>query len=90
MFHQTAIVLAAALRDWINCGVIGFLLLLNAIVGFVQEFHAGNIVASLKKTLSLKAVVLRNRILKDIDAEDVVIGDIVYLEDVSWCWLSST
>ncbi|CAG8080997.1 unnamed protein product [Penicillium salamii] len=83
LFHQTAIVLAAALRDWINCGVIGFLLLLNAIVGFVQEFHAGNIVASLKKTLSLRAVVLRNRIFKDIDAEDVVIGDIVYLEDGS-------
>ncbi|CAG8102616.1 unnamed protein product [Penicillium salamii] len=83
LFHQTAIILAAGLQDWINCGVIGFLLLLNAIVGFVQEFHAGNIVASLKKTLSLRAVVLRNRVLKDIDAEDVVIGDIVYLEDGS-------
>lgn len=58
------------------------LLLLNAVVGFVQEYHAGNIVASLKETLALKAVVTRNRTKKEIKVHEVVPGDIVHLEDV--------
>lgn len=58
------------------------LLLLNAVVGFVQEYHAGNIVASLKEPLALKAVVTRNRIKMEIKVQEVVPGDIVHLEDV--------
>jgi H+-transporting ATPase len=59
--------------------------MLNAVVGFSQEYHAGNIVASLKKTLALRAVVIRNSKAVEISAEEVVIGDIVQLEDVSCC-----
>jgi len=43
-------------------------LLLNAAVGFIQEFQAGSIVEELKKTLALKAVVLRNGSLIEIEA----------------------
>ena len=50
--------LAAGLQDWVDFGVICALLLLNATVGFVQEFQAGSIVEELKKTLALKAVVV--------------------------------
>jgi H+-transporting ATPase len=51
---------AAGLEDWVDFGVICGLLLLNAAVGFIQEFQAGSIVDELKKTLALKAVVLRD------------------------------
>jgi H+-transporting ATPase len=74
--------LAAGLQDWIDFGVICGLLLLNACVGFIQEYQAGSIVDELKKTLALKAVVLRDGRLFEIDAPQVVPGDILQLEEV--------
>ncbi|TQN71034.1 Plasma membrane ATPase, partial [Colletotrichum shisoi] len=78
---EAAAVLAAGLEDWVDFGVICGLLLLNAVVGFVQEFQAGSIVAELKKTLALKAVVLRDGTLKEIEAPEVVPGDILQVEE---------
>ncbi|KAG5517925.1 hypothetical protein PMAC_000380 [Pneumocystis sp. 'macacae'] len=80
---EAAAVLAAGLQDWVDFGVICALLLLNAIVGFVQEFQAGSIVDELKKTLALKATVLRDGRLVDIEASEVVPGDILQLEEGS-------
>jgi H+-transporting ATPase len=59
------------------------LLLLNASVGFIQEFQAGSIVEELKKTLALKATVLRDGALTEIEAPEVVPGDILQIEEVS-------
>ncbi|RPA84237.1 plasma-membrane proton-e [Ascobolus immersus RN42] len=78
---EAAALLAAGLRDWIDFGVICGLLLLNACVGFIQEYQAGSIVDELKKTLALKAVVLRDGRLFEIDAPQVVPGDILQLEE---------
>ncbi|KAJ5887553.1 hypothetical protein N7495_007594 [Penicillium taxi] len=78
---EVSAVLAAGLEDWIDFGVILGLLLLNAVVGFVQEYHAGNIVDSLKKTLALKATVLRDAAMQEIGSEEVVPGDVVHLDD---------
>ena len=58
------------------------LLLLNATVGFVQEFQAGSIVDELKKTLALKAMVLRGGNLDEIPAPMIVPGDILHIEEV--------
>jgi H+-transporting ATPase len=58
-------------------------LLLNASVGFIQEFQAGSIVDELKKTLALKATVLRDGKLGEIEAPEVVPGDILQIEEVS-------
>ena len=79
---QAAAILAAGLQDWVDFGVICALLLLNACVGFVQEFQAGSIVEELKKTLALKAVVLRDGNLYEIEASQVVPGDILQIEEV--------
>jgi H+-transporting ATPase len=78
---EAAAVLAAGLEDWVDFGVICALLLLNACVGFIQEFQAGSIVDELKKTLALKAVVLRDGTLKEIEAPQVVPGDILQVEE---------
>lgn len=75
--------LAAGMKDWTDFAVICGLLILNAVVGFWQEWHAGNIVDNLKETLALKATVTRNGHSMEIDAEEVVPGDVVHLEDVS-------
>ncbi|CAI7638682.1 hypothetical protein PCG10_003654 [Penicillium crustosum] len=78
---EIAMILAAALRDWIDFGIIGALLLLNAVVGFAQEYQAGNIVDSLKETLALRALAVRNSCIVEINAEEVVVGDIIHVED---------
>ncbi|OKL57079.1 Plasma membrane ATPase [Talaromyces atroroseus] len=78
---EAAAVLAAGLKDWVDLGVICGLLLLNATVGFIQEYQAGSIVDELKKTLALKAVVLRNGEIKEISASGVVPGDIIHIEE---------
>ncbi|KAJ5925594.1 hypothetical protein N7454_008233 [Penicillium verhagenii] len=78
---EIAALLAAALQDWIDFGVISGLLLLNAIVSFVQEYHAGNIVKALKKTLALKATVIRNGFKVEIPVKSIVPGDVVFLEE---------
>ncbi|KAM5440181.1 plasma membrane H+-ATPase [Microsporum canis] len=78
---EAAAILAAGLRDWVDFGVICALLLLNACVGFIQEFQAGSIVDELKKTLALKAVVLRNGRLVEVEAPEVVPGDILQIEE---------
>ncbi len=56
--------------------------MLNACVGFIQEFQAGSIVEELKKTLALKAIVLRNGRLTEVEAPEVVPGDILQIEEV--------
>ena len=78
---EAAAVLAAGLKQFVDFGVICALLLLNAFVGFVQEFQAGSIVEELKKTLALKAVVLRDGRNIEIEAPMVVPGDILQLEE---------
>jgi H+-transporting ATPase len=57
-------------------------LLLNAFVGFIQEYQAGSIVEELKKTLALKATVLRDGKLQEVEASEIVPGDILQVEEV--------
>lgn len=78
---EAAAILAAGLQDWVDFGVICGLLLLNASVGFIQEYQAGSIVEELKKTLALKATVLRDGTLVEIEAPDLVPGDILQVEE---------
>ena len=78
---EAAAVLAAGLEDWVDFGVICALLLLNAFVGFVQEYQAGSIVDELKKTLANTAFVIRDGTLVEVQANEIVPGDVLQLED---------
>lgn len=78
---EAAAVLAAGLEDWVDFGVICALLLLNACVGFIQEYQAGSIVDELKKTLANTANVIRNGTLVEVESNQIVPGDILQLED---------
>lgn len=52
----------------------------NAFVGWYQEKQAGDVVAKLKADIALKARVVRNGQEKDVEARDLVPGDIVIVE----------
>lgn len=78
---EAAALLALGLEDWVDFGVICGLLMLNACVGFIQEYQAGSIVDELKKTLANSATVIRDGQLVEVQANEVVPGDILQLED---------
>jgi H+-transporting ATPase len=76
---EIAAVLSAFARHWEDLGIILALLVVNAIVGFWEEFQAGNAIAALKKSLALNAKVYRDRNWKSIPARQVVPGDLIRL-----------
>ncbi|KZT60582.1 plasma-membrane proton-e [Calocera cornea HHB12733] len=78
---EVAVVLAAGLLDWIDLGVICAILLLNAFVGWYQEKQAGDIVEKLKAGIAMKATVVRGGKELEIDARDIVPGDICIVEE---------
>ncbi|EPY49832.1 P-type proton ATPase Pma2 [Schizosaccharomyces cryophilus OY26] len=82
---EAAAALAAGLRDWVDFGVICALLMLNATVGFVQEYQAGSIVDELKKTMALKSTVVRDGHTVELEAQDIVPGDILHLDEGTIC-----
>jgi len=65
---------------WIAVGFIGFIILLNATIGFIQEGKAEKAVEALKKATKPFAKVLREGIVINVKTEDLVVGDIVLLE----------
>lgn len=74
---EIAVILSAGLQDWIDFGVIIGILFLNAGVGWYQEKQAGDIVAKLKAGIAMKAFVVRDGKEQEIEARELVPGDIV-------------
>ena len=59
---------------------IMIIVMLNGILGFIQEYKAEKAIEALQKMLSLHCKVLRNGEKKEIDSTQLVPGDIVFLE----------
>lgn len=74
---EVAMVFSAAIQDWIDFGIIGGLLIVNALIGFIEEAKAESAIDALQKTLSLKSKVYRDGAFKDIESSLLVPGDIV-------------
>lgn len=76
---ETAAILSAVVRHWSDFGIIMTLLVVNALVGFWEEYQAGNAIAALKKKLALNARVKRQGSWKTILSRQLVPGDIIRL-----------
>ncbi|MDE2583404.1 MAG: plasma-membrane proton-efflux P-type ATPase [Rhodospirillales bacterium] len=76
---EIAAALSAVIRHWPDLIIILVLLGFNALVGFWEEYQAGNAIAQLKKSLALKARARRDGAWQEIDARDLVPGDVVRL-----------
>jgi Ca2+-transporting ATPase len=86
-FHQpliyillVATVVTAALDEWIDAAVILGVVLVNAIVGFLQEGKALQAIEALGKTLVTEATVIRGGQKTRIDSTAIVPGDVVLLQ----------
>jgi len=76
---EVAAILSAIVRHWADFGIILALLVVNAIVGFWEEYQAGNTIAALKKQMALQARVKRDGAWKSLPARELVPGDLIRL-----------
>jgi H+-transporting ATPase len=76
---EIAALLSAAVQHWADFAIIFVMLLINAGVGFWQEFKADTAIAALRERLALNAHVLRDGRWRDILARQLVPGDVVLI-----------
>jgi len=74
---EIAATLSALAGRWEDLAIIGSMLVLNAAVGFWQEHKADNAIEALRARLALKAKALRDGSWREIDASELVPGDVV-------------
>lgn len=75
-----AALLSVMIREWSDAGFIAAVLLINAVIGTIQEYSAQRAAVALRKLVTTCCRVLRNGDSCEIDAEELVPGDIVLLE----------
>ena len=75
-----ASVISALLGDYVESAAIMAIVVLNAVLGIVQERRAEEALAALKKLAAPDAQVIRNGSRQSIPAYELVPGDIVFLE----------
>jgi magnesium-transporting ATPase (P-type) len=73
-------VMTIALGQYLDAGVIGAVLALNAVVGFLQEHGAERSMAVLRQLTSARARVLRDAREREVDVRELVPGDVVLVE----------
>ncbi|MFA8016635.1 plasma-membrane proton-efflux P-type ATPase [Bremerella cremea] len=74
---EIAAILSAVVQHWADFAIILTLLLVNAVVGFWEEFQAGNAIAALKSKLALMARVRRDGKWSQVPARELVPGDVI-------------
>src|SRR5574339_1234558 len=75
-----AAVVAGLLGDLKNTIAITAIVILYALLGFIQEYRAEQAIAALKKLSVPNVRVLRDGALKELSARDLVPGDLIQLE----------
>ena len=76
-----ASIMAFLIGDYVEGVAVLAVIIINAVFGFVTEYNAEKSLEALKEMVSLKAKVLRDGKIKEIDAENVVPGDIMIIEE---------
>ena len=86
-FHQplvyimlVAVGVTASLGEWVDAVVIGAIVLINAIVGFLQETKAETAIEALAKMVVTEATVRREGKKERVPSESLVVGDVVLLQ----------
>lgn len=74
-----AAVIKAVMGDWLDVGVIMAVVVINAIIGYIQEGRAEKALAGIRGMLSSEASVLRDGGWDTVPAAELVPGDVVRL-----------
>src|SRR5579872_114385 len=76
---ELIMVLSAVLGNYSDLAVVGALLIVNAVLGFIQEHRAAGVVEALRRRLQVSARVRRDSSWQVVPARELVPGDIVRL-----------
>jgi H+-transporting ATPase len=76
---EVAVILSALVRHWPDFFIILVLLFANAVVGFWEEYQAGNAIAALKAKLAIHARVRRDGAWTTVPSRELVPGDVIRL-----------
>jgi len=76
---ELALVIAAAVGDWPDVGIIGTMLLANGFLGFKEEMECLEALAKLTQTMESKVTCVRDGIGISIPTRLLVPGDIIML-----------
>lgn len=74
-----AALITALMDEWTETIVILAVVIINVVIGFIQEGRAEKALESIKKMLSLEAGIIRDGKKRKLEAEKLVPGDIVLL-----------
>jgi cation-transporting P-type ATPase F len=70
----------AALGEWVDAGVIFGVVLINAVIGYLQESKAVKAIDALSRTMTTEATVVRDGQRVRLSATELVPGDVVILQ----------
>ncbi len=65
--------------EWVDAGVVLAIVLGSTLLGFTQEYIAGNAIEKLRSQVTVHSKVLRGGLLKTVPSHQLVMGDIVLL-----------
>ncbi|KAJ3302468.1 hypothetical protein HDV03_004956 [Kappamyces sp. JEL0829] len=74
---EMAVIISGILQDWVDFGILIFVLIANAWIGFHEEAKAESALDALKNTLALKTRCWRNGKLVEVEAALLVPGDVI-------------
>ena len=75
-----AALLSIIINEWSDAGFISAVLLINAVIGTIQEYSAQRAASALQDLVRTQCRVLREGETYEVNAEELVLGDIVLLE----------
>ncbi|MFZ2151181.1 MAG: cation-transporting P-type ATPase [Candidatus Absconditicoccaceae bacterium] len=76
-----SMIISIYLQDYRGATILGIIIVINAVIGYIQEARAEKIMQSLKKLLHPSAKVIRDGKLIEELSENLVPGDIVYIQE---------
>jgi len=76
-----ALAISFYIGEKVDAMVILAILIINAVLGFIQEYNAAREIDALKKLSSLKALAIRDDKVKEIDSSEVVPGDTLIIRE---------
>ncbi len=76
----SAVLITGFMGEYIDAVIILCVIFVNAILGVVQEYKAGKAIDALRKLSSPRTLVRRDGVAMEIDASEIVVGDVVILD----------
>jgi P-type Ca2+ transporter type 2C len=75
-----AAVITVVIGEYVDAIIILLVVVLNAVIGVIQEYKAGKAIEALQKMTTPKALIRRDGEVREINSEEIVPGDIIVLD----------